>query len=158
MLHRQFPVDVPQATICAYFWAGIAAGVLPFQSSKDWAYTVVEALDSPPIEIIEIASANDRNSSMDALGLASDGADHVVVGRWLLADLLSQLSDGEISAAEAVRLAMRVVHTTGLPNNIYYDLDALEDELQLAANGVYSSPDRVAADVLAALAEHSAAT
>jgi hypothetical protein len=158
MLHRQFPSDATQATICAYFWAGIVVGVFPFQRSKDWAYTVVEVLDVPPIEIIEIASANDRNDAMDALQSAAHGADQTTTGYWLLADIFYQIKSGDIAAGEAVRLALRVAQTTGLPNDIYYDIDAFDDELQLAVNGAYSSPDQVAADILNALAEYSGAT
>jgi hypothetical protein len=158
MSHREFPASVEQATICAYFWAGIAVGVISFQESKEWAFSVVEALDAPPIEIIEIATANDRNGAMDALQSAAHGADQQAGGYWLLADLHGQLSAGNISAPKAVRSAMRVAQTTKLSESIYYDFDGLDDELQLAANGTYSTPEAIEADVLKALKEHSGAT
>lgn len=158
MSHREFPADVTQATIYAYFWAGIAVGVLPFQCSKDWAFSVIEALDTPPIEIIEIATANDRNSAMDALQAAACNADQKTSGRWLLADILSQFKAGDISAMEATGSAMRVAQTTNLPDKVYYDFDGLEDELQLAINGAYGAPAKIAVDVLKALEEHASAT
>jgi hypothetical protein len=158
MLHRQFPASVTQATICSYFWAGIAVGSSHYQSAKDWAFSIIEALDAPPIEIIEIATANDRNSTMDALEAASDGADQQAAGRWLLTDLHHQLTVGDISALDAIRAAMRVVQIAGLPIEIYFDFDALDDELQLSDNGVYSSPAAVRLNVLDALVEHSGAT
>ena len=58
MLHRDFPPGVTTATICAYFQVGIEAGLVPYENSKDWAFSVIEQLDAPPIEIIEIATAN----------------------------------------------------------------------------------------------------
>ena len=158
MSHRDFPANVTQATICAYFWAGTAVGVLQFQNGKDWAYSVIEALDAPPIEIIEIAIANDRNSAMDALQAAARDADPQTAGRWLLADIFNQLKAGGMSAMEAARSAMRVAQTTNLPNQVYYDFDGLDDELQLAANGTYGTPEEVAIEVLKALEEHAGAT
>jgi hypothetical protein len=158
MLHREFPAGVTQETISAYFWAGVAAGVLPFQSSKDWAFSVIEQSDVPSIEIIEVATANDRNSALDALQSSAHGADQQVAGRLLLADIHAQLKAGEISALEATRAAMRVAKTAELPDHVYYDFDGLDDELQLAVNGTYSTPAEIAADILETLAEHAGAT
>jgi hypothetical protein len=158
MSHREFPASVTQATICAYFWAGTAVGVLPFQSAKDWAFSVIEALDAPPIEVIEIATANDRNSAMDALQATACDADQQTAGRWLLADILVQLKAGDILAMEAVRSAMRVVKTTSLPDEVYYDFDGLDDELQLAVNGTYGTLAEIAIDVGKALEKHASTT
>jgi hypothetical protein len=158
MLHREFPASVTQQTICAYFWAGVAVGVLPYQSSKAWAFSAIEVLESPPIEIIEVATASDRNSALDALQASAHGADQQTAGRLLLEDLHSQLKAGAISPMEATRAAMRVAQTTGLPDQVYYDFDGLDDELQLAVNGTYGPPAEIEADILKSLAEHAGAT
>jgi hypothetical protein len=156
-LHRDFP-EVSQATICSYFGAGIAVGVLQFQVSKDWAFTVIEASDSPPIEIIDIAAAGDRNSAMDALQSAAHGADHQTAGRWLLADISQQLLAGDMTIADATRAAMRVAQTTSLADKVYYEFDGLDDELQLVLDGAYGTLDSVKTDLLVALGKHSGAT
>ena len=158
MLHREFPASVTQQTICAYFWAGVAIGVLPYQSSKDWAFSVIEILDIPPIEIIEVATASDRNSALDALHVSAHGADMQTAGRLLLEDVHSQLNAGKISLMEATRTAMQVAQTTGLPDQVYYDFDGLDDELQLAVNGTYGTPAEIKVDILRALADHAGAT
>jgi hypothetical protein len=158
MSHREFPASFTQETICAYFWVGVAVGVLPFQSSKDWAFSVVEQLDAPPIEVIEVATANDRNSALDALQAAAHGADQQVAGRLLLADIHAQLKAGDIPALEATRAAMRVAQTARLPDCVYYDFDGLDDELQMAVNGVCGTSGEIAAEILKALAEHAGAT
>jgi len=95
---------------------------------------------------------------MDALQGAAHGADQQTGSYWLLADLHDQLSAGHISAAEAVRYAMRVARATNLPESVYYEFDGLDDEFQLAFNGAYSTPEAVGSDVLKALKEHSSAT
>ena len=155
MSHSSFPAGVTQATICAYFRTGVAAGVLSFQSSKDWAFSVIEQLDAPPIEIIEVATAIDRNSALDALTASAHGADHQVAGRLLLAEIHRQLEIGKISAFEATRAAMRVAQETALPGHVYYDFDCLDDELLLAVGGTYGTPADVTENILKTLAEHA---
>lgn len=50
--------------------------MLPFQRGKNWAFSIIETLDEPPGEIIEIAMANDHNSVMDALWIQPMDATH----------------------------------------------------------------------------------
>lgn len=158
MSRREFPAGFTQQTMCAYFWAGIAVGILPFQSSKEWAFSLVEALVAPPIEIIEIATASDRNSSLDALQASVHGADQQGAGRLLLSDIHRQLEAGAMSAVDATRAAMQVAEATGLPDAVYYEFDGLDDELQLSINGTYGTPAEIAADILDRLAAHAGAT
>ena len=42
------------ATACAFFWTGLALGILHVDASKEWAYARIDARDAPTIEIIEI--------------------------------------------------------------------------------------------------------
>lgn len=151
-MNRQLPGDASHATVCAYFWIGIAVGSAHYQSAKEWAFSVIEALDAPPIEV---ATASDRNSAMEALSAVKGGADMPLAGRWVLADLHRQLSAGEISAAAAIDLAMRVVRVAGLPREVYWDIDGLDDQHQLSDRGVFGNPEAVKLCVLSTLAEHS---
>lgn len=50
--------------------------MLPLQRGKSWAFPIIDTLDEPPGEIVEIAMANDHNSVMDALQAAAYGSDH----------------------------------------------------------------------------------
>ena len=158
MSHRKFPQGVTTATICTYFWVGVEAGILPYEQSKDWAFSEIERLDTPSIEIIEVATANQRNAAVDALRAAATGADEPVAGRLLLDEILSQFKAGCISAIHSVRAAMRVVRSTDMPDSIYYDFDILEDELILCANGAYGTPEALAADLAKTLERHAGAT
>ena len=158
MSHREFPTSVTQGTICSYFWAGVAVGVLPLQRGKDWAFSIIEALDEPPFEVIEIAIANDHNSAMDALPAAAHGGDQQAAGRLLLADILVQLKAGDVTVEEATLAAMRVAQPTSLPDDVYYQFNVLDDELQLAFNGTYGNPAEITLEVLKALEEHADAT
>ena len=158
MLHRQFPASVTQATICAYFRAGIEVGVLPFDSCKDWAFSVIEALDAPPIEIIDVATSNDRHSAMDALQAASYGASQQTAGRWLLENISHLLEAGDLSAMGALRTAMRVAHITDLPQKVYNDFDSLVHELEDVIKGVFGTPEGIQREILNALTLHASAT
>lgn len=158
MLHREFPPGVTTTTICTYFQVGIEAGLVPYEDSKDWAFSVIEQIDAPPIEIIEIATANQRNASLEALHVVAGSADEPVAGQLLLQELLCQFKAGSISAIHAVRTAMRVVRATGMPDSIYYDFDILEDELILVANGELGTPEGLAADLAKTLEQHADAT
>ena len=158
MSHREFPVSFTQETICSFFRAGAVAGVLPFQRGKNWAFSIIETLDEPPGEIIEIAMANDRNSVMDALQAAAHGADHQAAGRHLLVGILSQLQSGDISEDEAIFAAMRVAQATSLPDEVYYQFNVLDDQLQLVVRGTYGDLAEVRLDVLKALQEHAGGT
>jgi hypothetical protein len=155
MSDNRFPADAETATICTYFWMGIALGVLPFQRSKDWAFSMVEAVDAPPLGIIDIATANERNSALDVLGEESEGGDQQVAGCWLLADVLEQLCSKQISGLEAARLGRLIAQSACLSDTVYYDFDAFEDELQLALDGVFSTVESLELDLAAALRKHA---
>lgn len=142
-MQKKLQEDVRQETACAYFWAGIVTGVLHFESAKAWAFSVIEALDAPSIEIIEVATAGNRVACIDALQAAAHGGDLERAGRWLLADVSSQLTGGTLSVPEAIHAAMRVARTTDLPEDCYYQFDVLDDELQLAINNVVGTLDQV---------------
>ena len=147
--------EVTHATVAAYFHVGVATGLLDFERAKVWAFGVIEALDDPPIEIIEVAMSGDHASALQNLGLVPGNADRALAGRWLLGVVLERLKASSFSAMEAARAAMRVVDVSGLPREIWYDFDCLDDELQLAMNGQYSNCEAVSRDVQEALSRYS---
>ena len=132
--------------------------MLPFDSCKDWAFSVIEALDVPPIEIIEVATSSDRHSAMDALQAASYGASQQTAGRWLLEDISHLLEAGDLSAMGALRTAVRVAHTTDLPQEAFNDFDALIHEVEDVVKGVFGTPEGIQLVILNALRLHASAT
>ncbi|MEN5099796.1 hypothetical protein [Stenotrophomonas sp.] len=143
------------ATACAFFRIGLVLGVLDEEASREWAYARIEARDTPAIEIIEIATAYDRNAALDALQAVTAHADWPAAGRWLLEDLLAQFQSGQRSALDTCRTAMQVARATQLPEDVYYAFDGLEDELVLLANGIYGTVAGLEADLVDALKQHS---
>ena len=143
------------ATACAFFWTGLALDILHVDASKEWAYARIDARDAPAIEIIEIATARDRNAALDALQAATGDADWQTAGRWLLRELLVQFRSGGLSAHEASLTAMRVASTARLPAEVYYAFDGLDDERVLVANGIFGTAAGIEADLVEALERYS---
>ncbi|WP_310056681.1 hypothetical protein [Lysobacter niastensis] len=153
-MHGQFSPTSDRATVAAYFLYGLEAGLFPEDCAKDWAFSVIAALDDPPIEIIDVATAAHRQDVFGALANASLGADSALAGRWLLTRVHNELLSNRISVRDAIRKSMQVAFSTQLPEDVYYAFDALDDELQLAENGVYSTVADVTRDTLAELSVH----
>ncbi|SEL51492.1 hypothetical protein SAMN05428989_1821 [Pseudoxanthomonas sp. GM95] len=154
-MQSAFPEDVQHETAAAYFWAGVVTGVLHFEDARAWAFSVIEALDAPPIEVIEVATARDRVACIDALQAAAHGGDLLCAGPWLFADLLNQLEAGARPVPETIYAAMRVASTTGLPDDCYYAFDALDDELQMAINNVCFTVDQARHDLIKTLVQYA---
>jgi hypothetical protein len=155
MLHREiFPADANDATIAAYFLLGIEAGLFAFDCAKEWAFGAIESRDNPPIQIIEIAASNLREESMSNLAAVLGDADSALAGRWLIGRIRGDLVAGRVSTRTAARMAMQVAGSAGLPQDLYYDFDAIDDELHLAESGTYSTVAQVTSDLLASLESH----
>jgi hypothetical protein len=145
------------ATACAFFWTGLALGILHVDASKEWAYARIDARDAPAIEIIEIATARDRNGALDALQAATGDADWQTAGRWLLRELLVQFRSGRRSALETSRAAMQVASTARLPEEVYYAFDDLDGELVKLANGIIDTAAEIEVELVDALEKYSGA-
>lgn len=155
---RRLGADPLMREACAYFRMGLRTGVLHHQSAKDWAHAVVAAMERPPVEIIEIAVANGHDACLEALDLAAGAEDESTTAGRLMGDIADRMRAGGIGPAEALGLASRVADAARLPVEVHADLHALEDELALAIDGMFSSPEAVAQDILAALSQYSAQT
>jgi len=116
---------------------------------------IVEALDEPPLGIIDIVVANDRSLALNALAAESRRGGQEVAGRWLLADVLEQLNSKQVSAPKAARLGKRVVQSASLPDKVYLGFVGLEEYLQLAEDGIFGAVDALELDLAAAPRKHA---
>jgi hypothetical protein len=146
-------ISVSDATTSAYFLHGIEAGLLPMESAKEWAFSLIAQRSNPSIEIIEIATAGRRELAISSLRPAAIGADLALAGRMLLATLHDQLRLGQVPLRSSLRMAIQIASSTCPGSQAYYDFDLLEDELSLAENGMYGTVDEVAKSTLAALSD-----
>lgn len=151
-------VDIADdATACAFFWTGLALGILHVDAGREWAFARIDARDTPAIEIIEIATARDRDAAMEALQAATYDAEWQTAGRWLLRELLVQFRSGRRSALETSRDAKQVASTARLPEEVYYAFDDLDDELVQLANGIIGTAAEIEVELVDALEKYSGA-
>jgi hypothetical protein len=122
------------ATNAAYFLYGLEAGVLSHEDAKEWAYSVIEARDSPPIGIIEIAMSKGREQLFKALSSASVEADIPQAGRWLFWVLQQQLEENPARVRIIIQQAIQIANSTQQPEKIYYLFDAVDDDLEYVAD------------------------
>ncbi len=145
------------ATACAFFWTGLALGILHVDAGREWAFARIDARDTPAIEIIEIATARDRDAAMEALQAVTYDAEWQTAGSWLLRELLVQFRSGRRSALETSRAAMQVASTARLPEEVYYAFDDLDDELVQLANGIIGTAAEIEVELVDALEKYSGA-
>lgn len=145
------------ATVASFLRTGILAGVCSPDEAHGWAFSVIAAMDSPPAEIIEVSWRKPMNDLLDDLSSVVGDVDNAAVGNWLLARLaeLPAQTGGEIS--QRLRQAMQIVKHTGLPEEVYYTFDGIDDELSLAIDGIFGQVDDCRDDLRSALAEFTAA-
>src|SRR5687767_9384715 len=110
MMH--FPATTSIATIAAYFEHGIRAGIFDSNCAEDWAFSVVELQEQPPIEVIEIATAKGVADVLVALNNVPGERNIQLAGHWLLGHLRKQSDDSIQSLRQTIQQAMRISHST----------------------------------------------
>jgi hypothetical protein len=154
MPHTSFPLTAADGTIASYYLYGLESGLFPLDCAKEWAFQIIQSRDTPPIEIIEVATATQRQDVFDSLASVPGPRDTQVAGQCLFLHLHDKLQAGGMTVRAAVLAAMQIARRAELSDSIYYDFDALEDELYLAEDGSYSTVAVVTNDVLSALSSH----
>lgn len=138
-------------TEAAYFQYGLEAGLLPESEAKEWAFSVIETIDSPPYEVIAVAESNGLNALLSALSSVQGERNLKQAGEWLLGKIRTELEAGRLSPGAAAKNAMRVLKSAGLGEDVYYTFDLVDDELYLAETRQYGTVEECLADLKAAL-------
>lgn len=139
------------ATVAAYFQYGLEAGILDEQQARDWALKIVDKLDHPPLEIIEVLSSRNLVGLFDALKEVSGKRDIKLAGRWLLHTLF-QRAAGDNSADKVItRQALQVARSTEQDEDIQFAFDGLDDRFNLAESGTYGALEDCRSELLALL-------
>ncbi|WP_282295801.1 hypothetical protein [Stenotrophomonas sp. PS02289] len=150
-----FPADADHASICAYFLVGIELGIRTAEEANAWAYGLIEALDAPPIEIIEIATSHDQFAALDALEIGARTANWQQAGCWLLSDIGARLVAGEMSVPSAIWKSIAIGAMTDLSRELWVELSLLEDEVDLISSGIVSA-QQLQDNLLQVLKRHGA--
>lgn len=140
-----------------YFLYGIEIGLLDFEEAISWADSVIEECDEPCGEIIDLALSRPqgRNGVMDALKEIPGNRNPQLSGSYLLGELKQKLLDGA-NVKDIARKAMNAASVTQQPEDDYFLLDAIDDEIWLAEAGTYGTLEQCTKDLKEALAKYGA--
>ena len=133
-MHPSCAVRINLAAIASYFFIGIDAGICSEDAARAWAFAVIDALDHPPGEIIEISWNKPLRYLREDLKAVSGTADLDLVGRWLLGSIHASRSP-DVDLAPLLRGALHIVNATGLGASLYNSIEFVEHELEHAETG-----------------------
>jgi hypothetical protein len=142
------PPSWSNSTIAAYYLHGIEAGLFEADCAKQWAFGIVEALDEPPIEIIDVAVANRRAEAIASLAIASELGDLPRAGAKLLSVVGRQLQSGALPVRAAIRVAAQVANSTSMAKDVRDAIDSLEHEVGDVERGVFGSVAEISESVV----------
>jgi hypothetical protein len=153
MILRTMP-NPTNATIAAYYLYGLEAGIVTLQQAKDWAFSVVESMDSPPADIIDVALSSGLPEINEKLNAVTGERDVQLAGKWLLNALNRKFSSNELNLERITKQAMQVTRSTALGDDEYYVFDSIDDSLSLAQSGTYGSVERCRSELENALSAY----
>ncbi|WP_093053126.1 MULTISPECIES: hypothetical protein [unclassified Variovorax] len=141
------------ATAALYFRVGMEASILTDAQARDWALKIVDACDTPPVEIVEVLASRGSSHLHQCLKNVAGDGNLELAGRWLLWDLSCELAASTVPEAQGTvaRRAFHVAQSTALDEDIQFTFNRLEDTINLFEMGYGGSPDegrRELSDVL----------
>ena len=147
----------PSLASCAqYFRIGLEVGLCEPDEARDWAISVIDCMDEPPGEIIEVSWRKSLPELISDLNEVKGEPELNLVCRWLLGRLSHTLEPTHDSFDLAVRQA-RGIALAAKDSDLYYVFDALEDELRLAETQTYGTVAACREEFDMALKKHGVA-
>lgn len=144
------------ASFAQYFRIGIEVGLCEPEEARDWAISVIDRMDEPPGEIIEVSWRKPLAQLITDLNEVKGEPEMDLVCGWLLGRLSLTLESTNTSLGLAVRQARGIAHAAG-DSELYYIFDVIEDELFLAEARTYGTIAECRDDFDKALIEHGTA-
>jgi hypothetical protein len=144
------------ATMAQYYRIGIEAGICVEDEAREWAFAMIGELQDPPGELIEVSWRKPRPQLLDDLNSVRGEPDLQRVGGWLFAALRQAGPTAQQRLRAALRQAFYIVAGAKLGEDMYYELDCIDDEIALTANGHLGTRDQCVADFDDFLAKHAA--
>lgn len=143
------------ASIAQYFRIALEVGLCEPEEVRDWAISVIDRMDEPPGEIIEVSWRKPLAQLISDLHEINGEADMDLVCKCLLGWLSLTLDSTDASLDRAVRQAGGIFRAAG-DSELYYVFDIIEDELRLAEAGTYGTVKECRADFEKALKKYGA--
>jgi hypothetical protein len=127
------------ATIARYFRVGIEVGIIEVEDVRAWAFSVIEAEEAPPCEVIDVSWNIPRAQLIEALNLFPGEVDIKLAGNWLLAVLRELLPGSNDNLKAHVQCAMQIAYLTELGDSVYFEMDAIDDGIFLALSEAFGT-------------------
>jgi hypothetical protein len=128
--------DERWGTTAAYFELGLRAGIVDEDSARSWALSIVEALDAPPLDAIEVLASRNRAHLIETLRNARGVENAELAARWLLHTLHRQLVADYDVARTVARQAFQVAQSAGLEDSIGHGFNIIDDCFSLIDSGI----------------------
>lgn len=141
------------AITAGYFELGLKAGVLDEDRARSWALSIVEASDTPPLDLLEVLASRNFGQLIETLREVRGQEDMQLAGRWLLHTLHRQLIADHSMARTVVRQACHVAQSAGLPEQVWNGFSGIDDGFFLADSGTYGTSESCFAELTEALAQ-----
>ena len=126
------------ATQAQFFRIGLMTGVCSPDEVREWALSVIDKMDAPPGEIIEVSWRKPTERLLEDLDSIEGEANLALAVKCLLQRLLQSLPAANDTLDCAVRQALQVARSLD-DMGLYDEFDRIDDGLQLAATGVYGT-------------------
>ena len=107
--------------------------------AKGWALRIVDSLDFPPCEIVEVLAIRTFLGLIQSLNAVPGDGGYESAGRSLLCALGESLQEEGVDLRVTVRRAMQIVRSTSLGAEDYCAFDAIEDGIYLAETETYGT-------------------
>lgn len=122
------------------YYLGIGCGLWNKKEVIDWSDKVIEAIDNPPLELLEVSmmsksKIDDIESKLFELSRIEDEEHYVKIVLSIIGEMLEQK---HLNIEKAIRITSRLLVHTGMSwESRYYNLYSLDDSYDLAINGVH---------------------
>jgi hypothetical protein len=126
------------ATFAQYFRIGLEVGICEPEQVRDWAISVIDQMEEPPGEIIEVSWRKPLAQLISDLNEVKGEREIDLVCKWLLGTLSLTMASTNDYLGRTIRQAMRIARAAG-NSDLYYVFDVIEDELHLAEAQTYGT-------------------
>ena len=130
------------ATAAQFYRICLLVGLCDPDEARAWSIRVIDQLAQPPGEIIEVSWRKPLTQLIEDLNAVPGEADRSLMRSWLLPPLWRNTTDSTVGLDRALRQGMHLARSLN-DEELYYQFDCIDDQLQLAATGTYGTPAEV---------------
>jgi len=145
--------------LAAVFNQGLGCGLLSVKDIIHWSDKVIQILDNPPYDFIELsmmssAKIDDVEVKLYEFYRESE-IDNQLVVNMLLPVIFQKLSTNELDIQKAVKSTIRLlIQTNFYSNQEYYELSRMDDAYDLAVDNVYGNLKQVTLEYEQAISKY----